>query len=264
MTDELAPQEPASDAAPVVNADVPAESSTAQPKEPTAIEKMQKRIDQLTWRNKEFERQLAAQARPEPKTPASETPKLPTLAESDYDEAKHLAAMDAYLSQLAERKAEELLSKKERERQAAEKSRTFQERQDAFIKSKPDYREKVWELPRDLMTDGLAAIIQESEIGPEVAYYLAETEEKLAEIAKLSSVSQAREIGRIEARLEAAKATPPAPPKQSSAPPPAPKIEATDSARAISSTDPDSDKLTDAEWVRAENRRLANKRKAKS
>jgi hypothetical protein len=66
-------------------------------------------------------------------------------------------------------------------------------------------------------------VIMESPLGPEVALYLAENLEKLEAISQLPQKSQAREIGRIEARLEAAKA---APPPVSKAPPPAPKLDA--------------------------------------
>ncbi len=262
MTDELAPQELASDAAPVENTSAPAAPSPApEPKESSAIEKMQKRIDQLTYRLRETERQ---QARPESPPPAPEPLKPPTKAEHDYDDEKYQAALIAYTEQVAERKAQDLLDKRDREQQETARKKTFQERQDAFAKSKPDYAEKVLQNDSLPITSEMAQVIQESEMGPEIAYYLAENEEKAAAIAQLSPFLQARELGRIEAQLEAAKAPPAAPPKQSSAPPPVPKIDATDSARAISSTDPDSDKLSDVEWVKAENRRLANKRKAKS
>lgn len=260
MTDELATQ-PASDAAPETT-DAPAAPSPApEPKESSAIEKMQKRIDQLTYRLRETERQ---QARPESPPPAPEPLKPPTRAEHDYDDDKYQAALIAYTEQVAERKAQELLDKRERDAQETAKKKTFQERMDSYAKSKPGFYEKVGREDLTFFDGPVLKAIQSSEIGPEIAEYLAENEDKGRAIAQLDPFLVAKEIGRIEAQLEAAKAPPPAPPKPSSAPPPVPKIEATDSARAISSTDPESEKLSDAEWVKAENRRLANKRKAKS
>lgn len=226
---------------------------------PESLAKMQKRIDRVTWENKELQRRLDAQARPESKTPASETLKAPTLADHDFDESKLAAAQAEYTTKVAQQAARDVLKEDREQMTVQEKVSAFKKAEDEFSKLKPDYREKVYQ-DHLAFTTALVEVIRESPIAAEVAYYLAENEEKLEAISKLPSVSQAREIGRIEAQLEA-KRIPPAP-KLSEAPPPVPKIDATDSTRAISSTDPDSHKLSDAEWVKAENRRLANKRKA--
>lgn len=241
---ELAPQEPASDAAPDANAEAqPAAPSPAleaeKPKEPSAIEKMQKRIDQLTWRLRENERQ---QARPEPQTEPSETAKRPTREEFDHDEAKYLDALEKYFDARAETRAQEALKKDREQREMAERANTFEKRQEEFAKSKSDYREKVLENEFLPITADMAKVIQASEIGPEIAYYLAENEEKAAVIAKLDPFLQARELGRIEALLEANKKAP-AVPQVSKAPPPPPKIEATEPA-----IEKDPSKMTDAEF----------------
>lgn len=225
---ELAPQ-PAPDAAPVENTGEPTTSSTVTPDPAKDSPAYQKRIDKLTWEKNDLRRQLdELRARPEPKAPASETPKPPTRAEHDFDEDKYQAAVLDYSRAVARQEAREEL-KKEREQQTAnERKSNWEKRQEEFIKSKPDYREKVLENPSLAVTNEMAQVIAESDLGPEIAYYLGENEEKAAEIARLSPTRQAVEIGRIEARLEAAKQAPPPPPKQSEAPPPVPKIEAVD------------------------------------
>lgn len=251
MTDELAVNQPASDAAPEISAPA-APSPAPEPKESSAIEKMQKRIDQLTYRLRETERQ---QARPEPQTPASETLKPPTKAEHDYDDDKYQAALIAYTEQVAERKAQELLDKRERDAQETAKKKTFQERQDAFAKSKPDYREKVLENDSLPISEAMAKVIQRREMGPEIAYHLADNLELAAEIARLDPEDAAIELGLIEAQLRAAKAAPPAPPKPSAAPPPVPKIEASDPA-----TEKDMSQMSDAEFAKYRRRQIAQRR----
>ncbi len=72
MSEELAPQEPASDAAPEITAE-PAAPSPA----PEKVDNVQKRIDRLTWEKNEYRRQLdELRKQPEP-VKAQEPPKHP-------------------------------------------------------------------------------------------------------------------------------------------------------------------------------------------
>lgn len=251
MTDEntaTAVDTPVADA-PVVEA--PKVETPVPAKTDDSLAKMQKRIDRLTWELRERDRQ----ARPESKTEASETPKPPTRAEHEYDEDKYQAALLDFLSAKAEVTARDAL-KKEREQEAeATRKTSFQKRQDDFIKSHPEYREKVLENESLPITQEMAQVISESEMGPEVAFYLAENEDKAAAIAQLSPFLQARELGRIEAKLEAAKAPPPPPPKVSEAPPPVPKIEATDPK-----VEKDPKDMTDTEFAKWRRRQIAQRR----
>lgn len=202
---------------------------------------IQKRFDKLTREKYDAQRerdrlsyrleQLEAKA----KTPAVATQR-PTLAEHGFDEEKYQQALEDFIEKKAVAKVDEVLSKKEREAEAAEKSKTFEKKQTEFIKSKPDYAEKVLNNDDLKITQTMADAIRESEVGPQVAYYLGENPEKAAAIAQLSITGQAREIGRIEAQLES-KPTPPSA-QVSKAPPPAPKIEPTESATTKSWNDP--------------------------
>ena len=262
MTDELAVTQPASDSAPETNV---TDAKPAEPPAPEITVNAQKRIDKLTWEKNEYRRQLdELRARPEAKTEPVAPVKPPTLEEHGFDDGKYQAALTDFLTEKARQTARDEL-RAEREKEATHaKQRTFQERMDAYAKSKPGFYEKVGREDLTFFDGPVLKAIQSSELGPEIAEYLAENEDTGRAIAQLDPFLVAMEIGQIQAQLKAAKAPPPAPPKQSSAPPPVPKIEATDSTRAISSADPESDKLNDTEWVKAENRRLANKRKAKS
>jgi hypothetical protein len=102
--------------------------------------------------------------------------------------------------------------------------------------------------------------LQESELGPQIAYHLVENPEKAAAIMQLPFKEQLKEIGRIEARLEATKT--PAKPAVSQAPPPVGKVEADDAPAVIRVDTPDSDNLSDREWTRRRNaQELAQRRK---
>lgn len=207
----------------------------------------QRRADRLAW---ELEQLKSQPAKPEPVAPVK-----PTLESSGYDEDKYQTAVIEYAKQVARAEAAAALQE-DRDRQAqAGKQSEFEKRQAEFAKSKPDYVEKVMENQSLPITQTMADVIRESDVGPQVAYHLAENPEIAASIAKLPPLVQAREIGRIEARIEAQKAAPA--PKVSSAPPPSSKIEASDASVSVKTTDPASDKLSDEEWFRAEKKRMA-------
>lgn len=203
------------------------------------------------------------------KTPEVAPPEtFPTLEQYGYDEAKFVAAVTAYnkattesAKEAAREAAREELRLEREADEAEQANKSWASKEDDFIKSKPDYVEKVRNNRSLPITPEMAGLIKDSSIGPQLAYHLAENTEKAAEIARLSPLAQAREIGRIEARLEAAKAPAP-PPPVSQAPPPVAKVDVAETSLAgISTTSPDSDKMSDDAWVKAENARLARKNK---
>lgn len=237
----------------------PAAADTGKP---ATRDRVQERIDQLTrekyealggrdterYRREQLEREIAElrqqqTAKPQAVAPSDE---FPTLESVDFDEGKLRQAIAAYYERTAEKQAEAVLARREEARQREQRETDWQRKQSDFIKSKPEYAEKVGSLPPYLMTDAVAEEIKESG-NPEVALYLAENVEKLAEIARLPQKAIAREIGRIEARLEAAKAKP----VVSKAPPPPAKIPSADSSSALDPTDPESDNVSADKWLKA-------------
>ena len=241
-----------------------------------------KRIDELTrnWREEQRRNdQLLAliqqlQQKPEetPKAEPVAAAEPPKLEQFDYDEAKYQAALIEYTRAEARREVETLLARKEAENAERAKAQTFEKRQAEFLAKRPDYAEKVLRDVTLPISPTMAEVIKESEAGPELAYYLAENRELAAQIAKLPERAAARELGRIEAKLEAQReavskppaAAPTAPPKPkvSEAPPPPPKIEATETDTApVSAGDPDSDKLSWNEWLKRREKEVAKSRK---
>ena len=106
----------------------------------------------------------------------------------------------------------------------------------------------------------MAQTIQASETGPDVIYYLGSNPKEASRIARLAPLLQAREIGKIEARLAS---NPPAK-KTTAAPAPiAPVTARSANAPAFDTTDPRSVKtMSTSEWIEAERLRQIKKYEA--
>ena len=279
MTDETQVETPVEDApvSPVEAADS-SPAPEAQPEtEPTeTVEqprdeegkflspKVQKRIDHLTWeknqreREAEYWRQLALQSQPKPE-PKAEEVKLPTLEEHGFDEAKYQAALIEYATKQAEQVVERRLT--EAEKQRAEKTRleSFASRQQEFAKSTPDYQAKISD-PTLPITEAMRDVIVDSPSGPELAYYLADHRDVAEQIARLPAHLAALELGRIDGRLSAQKEAK-RKPIVTQAPPPPPKVEDVEVPVAgIKASSADSDKLSNAEWLRLREKELQRKK----
>lgn len=251
-----------------------AESAPAGDNEPPVkpdLEKVQQRFDKLTrekheyrleaeyWRQKALQTPVQPpEAKPQPVAPA----KIPQLEDFEYDAAKHAAALNDFYREQARAEVRAALEAERAAQREAERQKAFEQRQRDFLNKHPDYFEKVLRNDRLPITEAMAAVIAESDMGPQVAYYLADNPDKAAQIARLDGFLAAREIGRIEARLEAeakAAAAPP-PPRVSQAPPPPPKIDAVEPAPSIRVDTPEGDKLSINEWLKRRNKQLERRR----
>jgi hypothetical protein len=106
----------------------------------------------------------------------------------------------------------------------------------------------------------MAQTIRESDIGPDVAYYLGTNPKEAARISKLSPASQIKEVGKIEIRLESN----PSVKKTTNAPAPiAPVSARSTGSPAYDTTDPRSIKtMTTSEWIEADRQRQMKKLEA--
>ena len=163
---------------------------------------------------------------------------------------------DEYAEVLAERKAEELLARREQARQQSEIIESFHEREEE-ARSKYDDFEQVAYNPKLPITDAMAQTIQASEVGPDMAYYLGSNPKEADRISRLSPLQQAKELGKIEAKLSD---NPPVK-KTSNAPAPIAPITARSSGSpALDTTDPRSTKsMSTSEWIEAERQRQVRK-----
>jgi len=192
--------------------------------------------EQRKWEREQAQRVAETQAR---------APVAPPAAD-DFESAS------AYAEALAEQKAQELLSKREAAKAQAELLDAYHEREED-ARSKYDDFEQVAYNPKLPVTDVMAQTIQASDIGPDVIYWLGSNPKEAARISTLPAILQAREIGKIEAKL----ADNPPIKKTSTAPAPiAPVAARASGTPAYDTTDPRSIKtMSTSEWIEADRQR---------
>jgi hypothetical protein len=173
--------------------------------------------------------------------------------------AEQFESPEAYAEALAYQKAEELLAKREAAKQQSQVLESYQEREEA-ARDKYDDFEQVAYNPKLPITNVMAETIQSSDIGPELAYYLGSNPKDAERISRMSPLSQAKEIGKIEAKLAA---EPPVK-RTTSAPAPISPVSARSTgAPALDTTDPRSIKnMTTSQWIEAERARQMKKMQA--
>ena len=173
--------------------------------------------------------------------------------------ADQFESPEAYAEALAVRKAEELIAQRELQKQRAQIEDAYAEREED-ARAKYDDFEQVAYNPNLRVTDVMAETIKASDIGPDLAYWLGSNPKEADRISRLSPLLQAREIGKIEAKLSAE----PPQKKTTSAPEPIRPV----SARAVNpgvvdTTDPRSTQTMSAsEWIAAERQRQIAKAQA--
>ena len=198
----------------------------------------------LAREQRKWERMQAQKATVTPSSPVE----VPSL--------DNFESPEAYADALATRKAQELLQRQEAERQQAQTLEAYHDKEEE-ARSKYDDFEQVAYNPRLPITEVMAQTIQASEIGPDVVYYLGSNPKEADRIARLAPFLQAKEIGRIEAKLVD---SPPVK-KTTSAPAPiAPVTPRGATSKVIDTTDPRSIKsMSTSEWIEAERQRQMRK-----
>lgn len=218
----------------------------------------------------ERKRQREAQQMQRPaETPPAEAPAAP----AGKPAPENFQTTEAYLEALTDWKAKQIVSEqltdweqKQREaraRNAAQAAQAeYQRREDAARDKHEDFDDVVYN-PALPITDHMAFAIQHSEVGPELAYHLGSHPDETARIARLHPLAQAKELGKLEAKLASAPA-PATPAKPSAAPAPIAPIGGKQTpAKVYDTTDPRSIKsMTTSEWIAAERRRQEEKWKA--
>lgn len=159
---------------------------------------------------------------------------------------------DAYAEALAYKKAHELVQKQEMQRQYAETLSAYHEREEVATERYADFKQVAYG-DHVRITQVMADTIRASEVGPDVAYYLGSNPSEASKIADLPPFLQAKEIGRLEAKLLS---NPPVK-KSTTAPPPiAPVTARGTKSPAYDTTDPRSVKtMSTSEWIEADRRR---------
>ena len=201
--------------------------------------------EQRKWEREQQARQAEMQARQSVPT------ELPPVDQFESPEA--------YAEALAIKKAEELIAQRELQKQRAHIEDAYAEREEE-ARNKYDDFEQIAYNPQLRVTDVMAETIKASDIGPDLAYWLGSNPKEADRISRLSPIMQAREIGKIEAKL----GIEPPQKKTTSAPEPIRPV----SARAVNpgvvdTTDPRSTQtMSTSEWIAAERQRQIAKVKA--
>jgi hypothetical protein len=172
---------------------------------------------------------------------------------------EQFGSYDDYAEALAERKAEDLLARREAERQQQSMLEQYHDREEA-TRDKYDDFDQVAYNPNLPVTEYMAQSIQASDVGPDVLYWLGTNPKEADRIARLPPLLQAKEIGKIEVSLSS---NPPVR-KTSTAPAPINPVTARASgAPSYDTTDPRSVKsMSTSEWIEAERLRQTKRYEA--
>ena len=252
--------QPAEDLSATAAPETASEQLPAQPDTQTAAEHetpaktfTQEELDDiLRKRLAKEQRKWERQARQQPQVPQ---------APQELPPADQFESVDAYAQALAEKKAQELIQRRDLERQQTELLESYAEREEAARDKYEDFESVVYN-PSLRITTVMAQTIQASDIGPDIAYHLGANPKEANRIAQLPPFLQAKEIGKIEAKLAD---NPPVVRKPTKAPDPiAPVASNRSTAPKYDTTDPRSVKeMSVSDWIEAERQRQIRKMQAR-
>jgi len=197
--------------------------------------------EQRKWEREQAQRQADLQA---------------LRAPVDIPSQEYFNSPEDYAEALAERKAEDLVARREAAKQQTVLLEQYQTKEEE-ARDKYDDFEQVAYNPNLPVTDMMAQTIQASDIGPDVIYYLGSNPKEAQRISQMAPYLQAREIGRLEVKLSDN------PPTRRTSTAPAPIAPVTARAKgtpAFDTTDPRAAKsMSTSEWIEAERMRQIKK-----
>lgn len=156
---------------------------------------------------------------------------------------------------------EEIIRKHEQAKQGETLREAYFEREEAALEKYDDFQQVAYN-PSLPVSETMARAIQASDDGPDVLYWLGSNPKEATRISRIADpVLQAKEIGKIEARLAD---NPPAP-RTSKAPAPlAPVTPSSNGKTVYDTTDPRSiDTMSTSQWIEADRQRQLKKLEAK-
>ena len=231
--------------APVSEVQTPEVDQEQQPAKTFTQEELDAAIGKrLAREQRKWEREQRTQPSAQPATPVA---------------PEQFESTDAYVEALAAQKAEQLLEQREQRRQQSELLESYHDKEEKAREKYDDFEQVAYN-PNLPITDVMAQSIQASDIGPEVAYHLGANPKEAERIDRLSPILQAKEIGKLEAKL----ASDPPVKKTSNAPTPISPITARSTGTpAYDTTDPRSIKtMSTSDWIEAERQRQIKKQEA--
>ena len=252
MSDEVLAEAPAPEqvatAAPEPEIAAPVE---AQPESPKSFS--QEELDaaigkRLAREQRKWEREARQAEAPKPVPVEHVTPDQFTTTE-DYVEA------------LTTSKAQQIVQQQQYAKQQQELLGSYHEKEEDARGRYEDFEQVAYN-PKLPITNVMAQTIQAADNGPDIAYYLGTNPKEADRIARLTPILQAKEIGRLEAKV----ASEPATKRTSSAPAPISPVTARGGhSSGFDTTDPRSVKtMTTSQWIDAERARQVKKQEARN
>lgn len=249
----LVTEAPAQADVPVTAPEVTATSESAQNEQP-AKTFSQEEVDALVAKRLAKEQRKWERKLQQPATPA--VPPVP----KEIPPADQFESVEAYAQALAEKRAAELLQQREVQQQQAQVLESHRDREESAREKYDDYEDVVYN-PKLAITPIMAQTIQASDMGPDVAYYLGTNPKEAERIARMPAIAQAKEIGKIEAKLTS---SPPVK-KTTSAPTPISPVSARTTSTSLDTTDPRAAKqMSASEWIAAERARQTRQWEARN
>jgi hypothetical protein len=178
----------------------------------------------------------------------------------DHVKPEQFATTDDYVDALTTSKAQQIVEQQQFAKQQQELLGNYHDKEEAAREKYEDFEQVAYN-PKLPITDVMAQTIQASDNGPDIAYYLGTNPKEADRIARLQPFLQAKEIGRLEAKV----ASEPVTKRTSSAPAPISPVTARGGqSGSFDTTDPRSIKtMTTSQWIEAERARQVKKLEAR-
>jgi len=192
--------------------DVSEENDSEDSDKPKKKSGFKRRIDKLSAKIAERERELEywKSVATKPSAKADEPQKSTQVDLNEKPNPENFDSHAEYVEALTDWKVNQKYEAKKREeeksRYQSEYEKTLsahKERVDKFAKTVGDFEEVLSEVEDIQVSAALNELIVTSENGPELIYELAKNRSELERIASLGPIAAARELGKIEARLSA-------------------------------------------------------------
>jgi hypothetical protein len=168
---------------------------------------------------------------------------------------------EEYVEALTTSKAQQIVQQQQFEQQRQELIGGYHDKEEVARDKYEDFEQVAYN-PKLPITDVMAQTIQASDNGPDIAYYLGTNPKEADRISRLVPLLQAKEIGRLEAKV----ASEPVTKRTSSAPAPiSPVTPRNGGSSSFDTTDARSIKtMTTSQWIEADRARQLKKQEARN
>lgn len=210
--------------------------------------------DRNYWREMALQRSQGQE--PPQQAPQPEQAKIPKLEDFQYDEAAYQAAVLDFAARRAEEAVDRRLTEREQRTQAETREARFQSSVREFAKAHQDFDvDNLYSFAHYPVSAPMAEVIKDSESPGDLLYWIGQNREQAEKIARLPPHLAARELGRVEARLELQRESAKRPSRNvTQAPPPTPTVD-----EGSAGVEKSPDDMTMNEWMKWREKQLKRK-----